>query len=306
MDVTLHVGPHKTGTTAIQQTLVSLLSGCPVEGFAYPKPRDYGPGHAILAWSILGKHGRPASMAALDDFLRAELPAGATHAVLSSEEFATTDPVALDVLAQALRPHRVHVVVTLSPVRRRFVAEWQEMVKHGWGLPMARSLKAVRARPGLQPGFVPRLLRILAPERATAIMIDRAEPPEALYRHFLDVLGLSALVDRLAPNDTIANASLREFDIEVLRSFNIAFFGTFKSAEDQDRYMPMRDVLLETFRTQRWAGHSKPLSDVMPNTMPDGWQDTVTAVAEQTLTALRILVTKRRMAMVGDLDLLVT
>ena len=55
MEIVLHVGPHKTGTTTVQQFLHdNLADDHPQPGHWYPRPDRNGPGHARLAWQTLG------------------------------------------------------------------------------------------------------------------------------------------------------------------------------------------------------------------------------------------------------------
>ena len=86
----LHVGTHKTGTTALQEMLIHNRDGFAANGIAIPEtgrvyhtPEIYSPGHHGLAWDI-GSANPAGLVANLID----ELHAGdARTAVISSEEF---------------------------------------------------------------------------------------------------------------------------------------------------------------------------------------------------------------------------
>ncbi|PWG74809.1 hypothetical protein DF186_15960, partial [Enterococcus hirae] len=55
MEIVLHIGPHKTGTTTVQQFLHdNLADDQPQPDHWYPRPERNGPGHAHLAWQTLG------------------------------------------------------------------------------------------------------------------------------------------------------------------------------------------------------------------------------------------------------------
>ena len=59
MKIYLHVGPHKTGTTSVQQWMLdNARKHMKLYGLYYPEPPEEGPGHALLAWDSLGMHGR--------------------------------------------------------------------------------------------------------------------------------------------------------------------------------------------------------------------------------------------------------
>ena len=86
----LHVGTHKTGTTALQEMLIHNRDGFAAHGITIPEtgrvyhtPEIYSPGHHGIAWDIASAN--PAGLLAqLIDELHA---GGARTAIISSEEF---------------------------------------------------------------------------------------------------------------------------------------------------------------------------------------------------------------------------
>jgi hypothetical protein len=110
----LHIGPHKTGTTAIQGALHLARERLAAEGVVYP-----GRGRQPL-WPILAVTGQPAlrggprpEISYWDNLVREVRAAGDQRVVLSSEFFAEADDAAARRVIADLGGARVHVVVTL-------------------------------------------------------------------------------------------------------------------------------------------------------------------------------------------------
>lgn len=83
MNIYLHVGSHKTGTTSIQKWLLKSNLDNKV---LYPDPSSYGPGHAILAWKTLGLHAyKIDNSPLLKEIKKASL--NRKDIIISSEEF---------------------------------------------------------------------------------------------------------------------------------------------------------------------------------------------------------------------------
>ncbi|BBK36579.1 hypothetical protein STAQ_16570 [Allostella sp. ATCC 35155] len=188
----LHVGPHKTGTTAIQRA----LSRTP--GIVYPAVPAMGPGHALAAWEAIGAEGRTADP---DRLVRIVAEAGRPGAplVLSAEDFCRAAMPGHD--AEALRrlaaAHPVALVVTLTPLVRRLPSMAQEMVKHGTVLDLRSEadLRALMAREaGLQPDL-PERLAALAPWAHMHFVLADAARPRRLFAGFSRLLGVPVAPD---------------------------------------------------------------------------------------------------------------
>ena len=115
----LHIGPHKTGTTAIQGALHLARERLAAEGVVYP-----GRGRQPL-WPILAVTGQPALLGGpgpeisyWDNLVREIRAAGDQRVVLSSEFFAEADHATARRVIADLGGARVHVVVTLRSLTR--------------------------------------------------------------------------------------------------------------------------------------------------------------------------------------------
>jgi hypothetical protein len=84
----IHIGTHKTGTTAIQQLLWRNRSRLQQRGYSYPQAgRLEGlPGQHNLAWQISGDHRFQDDYGTIDDLIR-EVKNSSGDIILSSEDF---------------------------------------------------------------------------------------------------------------------------------------------------------------------------------------------------------------------------
>jgi hypothetical protein len=87
----LHIGTHKTGTTAIQEQLNNHRDHLAQRGFLYPKTGipDKHAGHHNIAWQLRGDHRFKPEFGTLDD-LFLEIDKSEHDIILSSEDFECT------------------------------------------------------------------------------------------------------------------------------------------------------------------------------------------------------------------------
>ena len=133
----LHIGPHKTGTTAIQGALHLARERLAAEGVVYP-----GRGRQPL-WPILAVTGQPAlrggprpEISYWDNLVREIRAAGDQRVVLSSEFFAEADDATARRVIADLGGARVHVVVTLRSLTRILPSQWQQYLQNGFPFPV--------------------------------------------------------------------------------------------------------------------------------------------------------------------------
>ncbi|HXZ71298.1 MAG TPA: hypothetical protein VEH31_10595, partial [Streptosporangiaceae bacterium] len=112
----LHIGPHKTGTTAVQDAFHIARERLPAYGVVYPG-EGRQPLQAVLAVTgqpaLLGEP--PPGMAHWARLVRDVCAADSQRVVVSSEFFAGADDNAARRVLADLGGPRVHVVVTLRP-----------------------------------------------------------------------------------------------------------------------------------------------------------------------------------------------
>jgi hypothetical protein len=184
--VIFHVGPHKTGTTSIQQSLLES------ESVGYAKPEIYGPGHAHIAWRALGVNNFQPQINLLVDIANS-LSAFDT-VVFSSEEFSrvlesAATPVAIQQLCEK---RNVELVVTLTPLADRLISEVQELIKHKYTLDLTNAvdmLGILKVRPGLNPNYLSRIVELAKWSRIHFVIVDKGNP-DLLFDAFSRMVGV--------------------------------------------------------------------------------------------------------------------
>jgi hypothetical protein len=126
--VLVHVGPYKTGTTAIQSSLHEHRAELAAAGVTYP-----GSYHRQMrpSWALLGRSRRgndPVPMREWEELV-AECRAAPGRVVLSSEDFSSADRAQAGKLVDDLGRGRVHVLCVVRRLDRLLPSSWQERVK---------------------------------------------------------------------------------------------------------------------------------------------------------------------------------
>jgi hypothetical protein len=228
----LHIGPHKTGTTAIQGALHLARERLAAEGVVYP-----GRGRQPL-WPILAVTGQPAllggprpEIAHWDNLVREIRAAGDQRVVLSSEFFAEADDATARRVITDLGGARVHVVVTLRSLARILPSQWQQYLQNGFHFRYLEWLEGILSdsphtpTPGFwrrhrHDALVARWAAENGPENLTVIVLDESDRM-MLLRVFETMLGLPG--GFLVPEETAANRSLTAAETEFVRLLNEEF-----------------------------------------------------------------------------------
>jgi hypothetical protein len=126
--VLVHIGPYKTGTTAIQSSLHEHRDELTAAGVTYPGTyhRQMRPSWALLGRSRVGEADVPTGEW---DSLVEEVRRAPGRVVISSEDFASARPAHVRTLVDDLGADRVHVLVVARRLDRLLPSAWQERVK---------------------------------------------------------------------------------------------------------------------------------------------------------------------------------
>ncbi len=228
----LHIGPHKTGTTAVQGAFHLARRQLAESGVVYAGP-DRQP--LLPALAVTGRPpllGGPSPvMAHWTDLVREVREADAQRVVVSSEFFADADEAAARRVVEDLGGSRVHVVVTLRPLSKLLPSQWQQYLQNGLRLPYVEWLEGILAQPARTPTpnfwyrhahdrLIARWAAIAGPSNVTVIVVNESDR-SALLRSFEALLGLPGGI--LVPEDGIANRSLTLGETELVRMLNEEF-----------------------------------------------------------------------------------
>jgi hypothetical protein len=230
--VLLHIGPYKTGSTAIQSALFDRRDELEQFGVAYPGNwrRLFGIGHALLRWAPRGHEvpdidvwdGFAAKVRAMDD----------RRVCLSTEDFGRirNQDRAQKIVAD-LGPERLHVVAVARAYHRVLPSHWQERVKshittsyEDWLREVLGDDPTVETHRAFHTSHDVRWMTSmwlpeLPPERFTIVVTDDTDR-RLLPRTFEQMLGLP---DEFLTLDDAANASLSFQATEMLRAVNAGF-----------------------------------------------------------------------------------
>jgi hypothetical protein len=227
--VLLHIGPYKTGTTAIQRSLHQHRADLADHGVLYP---GSSPRQRNASWAAVGRSPRgaePVGMGAWHRMLREVEEAGAQRVVVSSEDFTSAPPDAVRSIVEDLGDDRVHVVMVIRPLDRLLPSSWQQRVKSAREtLTLDEWLREVLESPGGWKGptfwrnqgvdnLVERYAAVVPRDRITIIVSDESDRTQQM-RTFESLLGLPTGL--LTPGEH-ENTSLSLDRTELLRQVNL-------------------------------------------------------------------------------------
>ncbi|MFW6719903.1 hypothetical protein ACHZ98_06935 [Streptomyces sp. MAR4 CNY-716] len=284
----LHIGPHKTGTTALQGAFHSARDRLPAYDVVYAGSHRQ-PVSATLAKigvEFPGPAGTPVREE-LDVFLQRDRPgmerwrklvqqceqAGDRRTVISSEYFSNAgDDAAREVVADLGGGGRVHVVVTLRPLLKILPSQWQQYVRNGLRSTYEDWLDAMFHRePCIEPTpsfwrrhrhdeLIARWAAAAGPENVTVLVQDESDQQMQL-RVFEEFAGLPA---GFLVYDERDNRSMTHGEAELVRLLNEESHRRGWSVERhgkvvragalrrmRDKYQPSRDEARVT--TPEWA-----------------------------------------------------
>ena len=228
----LHIGPHKTGTTAIQGAFDLARARLAAHGVVYAGAER----QPLLA--ALAVTGQPALLGGLQPDIahwrklaRDVRGAAGQRAIVSSEFFAGADDAAAGRIIEDLGGEQVHVVVTLRPLARILPSQWQQYLQNGYCMPYPEWLAGILSKQPKTPtpGFwrrhrhdelVTRWATAAGTQNLTVIVVDDANRL-MLLRTFESLLGLPN--GFLVLEDGVTNRSLTLAEAEVVRLLNKEF-----------------------------------------------------------------------------------
>ena len=239
MDVFLHIGLAKTGTTALQRVLHERRDRLQEHGVRLGGGSIGAQMRA--AYDVLGRRlpgPNPPDVAGSFRRLVEDLDAStAPRAIVSQEILALARPRQVRRVLSALSAHDVYVVVTVRDLGRAVCSAWQQEIFEGRSSTFADYVAAIRepvsASPGAAAGFWLRqdVVRVLRPWQrmlgSDHVIVVTVPPPgssaQLLYDRFADVLHVPGSVLRTEP--ARRNPSLGAAEVEVLRRLNTELAG---------------------------------------------------------------------------------
>jgi hypothetical protein len=230
----MHIGPMKSGTTAIQRAASTRRKALLRHGVRYP---GSGLNHYTEVCALMGlrREGERPAIETWESLLE-EVEADTSRRIFINHEWIceADDPMAqrfVDALGD-----ETHVAITLRPLSGMATSYWQEIVKNGATTrPFDQWLRRALARPpGEQvrsrwerqcdhAGIVERWERLLGPDRVTVVIADKANPSQvpATLARLLDLP--AGMLDDTGADGGHANRSLSAPEAEFFRRQNVVF-----------------------------------------------------------------------------------
>jgi hypothetical protein len=226
----LHIGPQKTGSTAIQMSMHENRPALAAQGVLYPgkemRPREAG-------WAILGGGsaiGRPAPKLKRWTELLDEIAANTLPRVcVSNEDFGRADDAAVSRILEGLGTENTHLVFVARRLDKLLPSHYQERVKARMTLSYDEFLHHVLDTPDIdweatvtwEPHDIDltlgRWAKHLPADRMTVILSDEADR-QLIPSTFEALLGLTP--GTLKPPTVNSNTSLTYTQTEAVRRLN--------------------------------------------------------------------------------------
>ena len=224
----VHIGPPKTGTTAIQKALLKRRADLGEYGVAFPGPgtRPRAAGWAVIGGGVPRGRVQPTMDAwyALVDEVES---AGNNRVVVSNESFADADADAAKTIVDGLGGERIQVVHTVRRLDKLLNSHWQQRVRAGLTVAYDEWLQVVLGEPDPHNrhwwGFwrhhdlaavVDRWVDAAGGDKVRLVIADETDH-ELLPRVFECFLGLPERF--LHPDPDPANRSMSLNEIEMMR-----------------------------------------------------------------------------------------
>jgi len=233
----LHVGFHKSGTSALQETFAAQRDELQQAGVLYPSIGKKA--HHRIAWALTQKAwgwkkrgGEVTSFKHFTRMARLINRSKSPKIVLSSEFFSELTPEKIQVIASTIKNREVKVLFTLRPLAKLLGSSYQQYLKYGIKADYVEWLHSVLDEPGvskINPTFwqrhmhgdvVARWVQVFGQDNVTVLIADE-QRPEFLYESFNKYLGLGP--GFLKAQSTGSNRSLSLEEVSLLLELNRNF-----------------------------------------------------------------------------------
>jgi hypothetical protein len=232
--VLLHIGVHKTGTTAIQAAFADARPDLKSAGVTYPGKlqAQHRAALAVLGrpWGWNTRGGSVMDRSHFDKLAR-RAKAASGRVAISSEFFCEAPGDVASEVVRDLGGDNVRVVVTLRNLGRLLPSSWQQYLKYGLTTPYERWLTDVFAGPGESKNMTPtfwkrhdhgdvlrRWSAAVGPQNVTVLVLEDVDR-SAQFRAFAQMLDVppEILVSRM---DLTSNRSMTAAEAELLVRLN--------------------------------------------------------------------------------------
>ncbi|MCH9815774.1 MAG: hypothetical protein K0U64_04885 [Actinomycetia bacterium] len=219
--VLLHIGPRKTGTSALQSAQAAVIPELLDAGVTYPVDGR----HRRAAKAVLGRirWGGDVPDDSFWEALVAEVRSRPDRAVVSNEIFASATAEQADRIVADLGQQETSVLMTLRPLEKMLPSLWQQAIKRGRTLTLEAWLERALDEAAADrfrhlnryDQLAMRWADIVGVDRVAVLVADSSRP-DALFRDYESLVGIPQGL--LKPERV--NRSLTLPEAEVIRAFN--------------------------------------------------------------------------------------
>jgi len=233
----LHVGFHKSGTTALQEAFFAQRKDLETQGVLYPSVGWQA--HHRVAWALArrrwGWKDRGGKTTPYSTWTRMlwRIKLSKLDKVVLSSEFLSELPLdKIQILKRQIKGRQVKVLFTLRPLVKLLGSSYQQYLKYGLKADYVTWLHSVLDVPGqskLNPSFwkrnthgevVARWAEVFGTENVSVVIVDE-QRPEFLFDSINDYLELPA--GFVIPEPTGTNRSLSLEEMTLLLELNKRF-----------------------------------------------------------------------------------
>jgi hypothetical protein len=227
----LHIGPPKTGTTALQVACWRARASLLEQGVRYAGGQKHAaaPARAVTGHKTITGNTREVPSIRWWNALVREIDGAREPRVLySSEALAEAGDDAIRRIATDVGTG-IEILITLRPIDAVLASQWQQLIQNGSELSIDAWLHRVLGEGERAPGdpgplrvfrqgdLVERWASVVGADHVTVVVVDRADPG-FLFRTSEALLGLRP--GTLQTYDDQSNRSLSLPEVEVIRHMN--------------------------------------------------------------------------------------
>lgn len=266
--IIIHVGPSKTGTTTLQNTLSAHRELLLMYGYFYPETIPASnEGHPSLAWDILRDTGRSMPIVSLayvswQQVLEQYEKSGADHLVISSEDFSdgSFGSQAFSRLKEILPGFVIHVVFAIRDPAEVIRSTWQHSVKWGYGageelLDLGTATTSVLTHfPRIKVVPMVDLIRdFLLPRSLSFFTVPRKQDGPTLLQRFGEACRFPSDLTQILMNEPArsTNASLSWDQTILFLECNRALSRVNVEPDEANYRLQARSFLVEAAQTRR-------------------------------------------------------
>lgn len=234
--VLIHVGFHKSGTTALQESLYLQREALLERGISYPNIKKKA--HHRLAWALTqrawgwkNRGGERTPVSVWERTVKQINSSKAETVVLSSEFFSELKPEKIEKIKRDISSREVTILFTIRPLAKLLGSSYQQYLKYGTKADYESWLHSVLDEPGVSkvnPTFwmrhmhgevITKWAKVFGVENICVVVVDESKP-ELLFDAVNQILGVEKL---LQPQETGSNRSLSVEEISLLLEINKLF-----------------------------------------------------------------------------------